>query len=254
MFDFFMFMGQSNMAGRGISCERWQEKAPELIEGAGWEFRAVSDPERLYKIEEPFGLNENRQEGIWEPGMKTGSMVTAFVNAYYEQSKIPVLAVSASKGGSVIAQWQNRQDYLTDALARRKSALEYCKKNDIALRHHYMVWCQGESDGDKGTTAEEYKERFERLWQCMKKDGIERCFLIAIGKYNGAEPIDYSIINQAQHQIAAEHPEVVLVSDDFGRMKERGLMKDAYHYYQAAYNEVGTISGKNTAKYVNTIS
>jgi len=82
MFDLFLFMGQSNMAGRGISNEKWVQKSPEIIEGAGYEFRAVSDPERLYKINEPFGVNENNTEGIWEPGLKTGSMVTSFINAY----------------------------------------------------------------------------------------------------------------------------------------------------------------------------
>ena len=56
--DLFLFMGQSNMAGRGETCAAWPEGAPALLEGAGWEFRAVSDPTRLYPIGEPFGVNE----------------------------------------------------------------------------------------------------------------------------------------------------------------------------------------------------
>lgn len=101
-YDLFLFMGQSNMAGRGVTNEKWQQKAPKLIEGAGVEFRAISNPAKLYEIEEPFGVYENNPEGIFEPGMKTGSMVTAFVNAYYEKTGRSILAVSASKGGSVI--------------------------------------------------------------------------------------------------------------------------------------------------------
>ena len=71
-YDLFLFAGQSNMAGRGIACTQFPEGAPDLISGAGAEFRAISDPTRLYPIEEPFGALENNPTGIFEPGMKTG--------------------------------------------------------------------------------------------------------------------------------------------------------------------------------------
>ena len=81
-YDFFLFAGQSNMAGRGISCPQFPEAAPALISGAGVEFRAISDPSALFSGCEPFGSAENTPYGIHEPGMKTGSLVTSFVNAY----------------------------------------------------------------------------------------------------------------------------------------------------------------------------
>ncbi len=40
-----------------------------------------------------------------------------------------------------------------------------------------------------------------------------------------------------------------MVSTAFLQMKEHGLMKDNFHYYQQAYNEVGTEAGINTALY-----
>lgn len=92
--------------GRGVTSPQWPETAPALTPGAGYEYRAVSDPGRLYPASEPFGVHENNPDGICEPGMKTGSMVTAFINAYYARTKIPVIGVSASKGGSDIGQWQ----------------------------------------------------------------------------------------------------------------------------------------------------
>ena len=46
-YDLFLFAGQSNMAGRGITSERFPGKAPAVLKGAGVEFRAVSDPGRL---------------------------------------------------------------------------------------------------------------------------------------------------------------------------------------------------------------
>ena len=86
-YDLFLFAGQSNMAGRGIACTQFPEGAPDLISGAGAEFRAISDPTRLYPIEEPFGALENNPTGIFEPGMKTGSLVTSFVNTYFQKDR-----------------------------------------------------------------------------------------------------------------------------------------------------------------------
>ena len=95
--DILLFMGQSNMAGRGDD-----QLAPKVLPGAAWEYRAVTEPDRLVPLVEPFGVNENREGGVWEPGMKTGSMVAAFVNACYRKTGRPVIAVSCSKGGSSI--------------------------------------------------------------------------------------------------------------------------------------------------------
>ncbi len=243
-YDLIMFMGQSNMAGRGAVSEMWPQPAVKCQQDAGYEFRAISDPTKLYYIEEPFGVNENNPKGIYEPGKKTGSLVSAFVNAYYETSGVPVIAVSASKGGSKIASWQGNDDYLTDAIERFKKAEEYCLDNNIKIRHRFMVWCQGESDGDAGISAEAYREMFVNMLNKMLAAGIEKCFLIIIGEYNGDRDVDYSIIRNVQLQIAEGSKDVILASDDFYKMKERGLMKDAFHYYQQAYNEVGRTSGE----------
>lgn len=56
--DLMVFMGQSNMAGRGEA-----EEAVQCPEEAGREFRAVSDPTRLYPVREPFGKEENHPSG-----------------------------------------------------------------------------------------------------------------------------------------------------------------------------------------------
>ena len=262
--DFILFMGQSNMAGRGISCDCFPQEAPDVADGAGWEFRAISDPTRLYVIKEPFGVDENHPEGIndvFSNGVKakTGSMVTAFVNAYFEKTQVPVVGVSASKGGSQIAQWMPdaREAFLKDVLARYRAAEDFLLgKSDASsdmvseIRHRYMVWCQGESDGDRGTTAQEYKTRFQILWQEVKAAGIEKCFLVQIGRKNiPGQENDYEEIRRAQEELC-DGEEIVMVSQKFGGMLERGLMKDAFHYYQQAYNEVGTEAGQNAGMYV----
>lgn len=254
--DVVMFMGQSNMAGRGITSTIWPEPAPTIITGAGYEFRAISDPSRLYEISEPFGKNENKSGGINDGSMKTGSMVTAFVNSYYTHNgNIPVIGVSASKGGSKISQWQldSIEGYLADAIQRLKDAMSYLNSNGYTIRHKYMLWCQGESDGDASTSESDFKSMFENMLNAMLNEGIEKLFMVRIGNCNisGSEN-RYTDYIKYETEIAQTNQNVVMVSCDFAGMKERGLMKDNFHYYQAGYNECGTYAGINTALYVCT--
>ena len=46
--DLVMFMGQSNMAGRGVAAQ-----SVVVAQGHGYEFRAISDPTKLYPVVEP---------------------------------------------------------------------------------------------------------------------------------------------------------------------------------------------------------
>ena len=55
--DLVLFIGQSNMAGRG-------ESTTKLSPEVGLEYRAISSPNALYPMEEPFGVNENNPDGI----------------------------------------------------------------------------------------------------------------------------------------------------------------------------------------------
>ncbi len=247
--DLFMFMGQSNMAGRGAVTSDHPESAPVLLPNAGYEYRAVSSPGELVPISEPFGRMENRHGGIDDGDRKTGSMVTAFVNAYYACTGVPVIGVSASKGGSVISQWRPGGAYLTDAISRLDSALAFLRSIGFTVRHQFILWCQGESDADIGNTGAVYVQDFTHMLNAMTSHGIEQCFLVQIGRFNGSGRT-YAPMRALQDKIAAENEGVTMVSRLFEKMKERGLMKDPFHYFQQAYNEVGCDAGKNTAKYV----
>lgn len=250
-FDLFLFMGQSNMAGRGVVSTRFPEGVPVLTDGAGYEYRAVSSPNALYPLSEPFGAAENRVGGIDDGSMKTGSMVTAFANSYFKHTHIPIVGISASKGGSKISQWQPEGAFLNDTLSRLRSAEAFLDSNGYAIRHKFMLWCQGESDGDIRKPADAYRREFERMLGTMLDNGIEKCFLIRIGNYNGAGDCSYHAIMAVQDEIARTNRDVIMVSTAFAGMKKRGLMKDDFHYYQQAYNEVGREAGANAARYVN---
>ncbi len=244
------------MAGRGITSLQFSEAAPRVISGAGVEFRAISDPRVLYPIEEPFGKNENDPAGIFEPGWKTGSMASAFVNAYYEKTGTPVFAVSASKGGSSIREWQPEEAYHKDLVRRLGRAVAYAKERGITIRNRYLLWCQGETDGDNGLAPEAYKRMTKTLFETLEAEGVDHTFLVEIGLYNPPSPEDnfkpdYTKIIQAQEEMAEEEPErITIVSKKFKEMKDRGLMKDQFHYFQQAYNEVGTEAGENAAAWV----
>ena len=250
--DLIIFMGQSNMAGRGVLSDVWVDSAPKVTEGAGWEFRAISDPSRLYPIEEPFGVKENLVGAIDDGNKKTGSLVSSFVNAYYaDNGKVPVIAVSASKGGTAIAGWTGGGVYLPDAIQRLESARKFAKDSGCRVRHVYAVWCQGETDADNHTAKDAYARGFNDLVSRLKNAGVEKVFMISIGHINDENQRDlYDEMISWQSELADRHPDVVMVSDAFVTMRDRGLMKDTFHYYQAGYNECGEIAGRNAAMYV----
>ena len=249
-------MGQSNMAGRGCTCERWPQVSPKLVANACFEYRAISNPNRLFLLEEPFGIAENNPNGICDTfpdgsEAKTGSLVTAFCNGYYDITRTPLVGVSASKGGSSIAQWQPDAEcgFLKDAVSRFEAAKKYLQENAYTVNRCFAVWCQGETDGDIGTSKHEYVMKFNSMWEELHKY-IPDLFLIKTGQCNMEGEYDrYDVIRSAQDIIISEHKNVHLCSDSFYPMREQGIMKDAFHYYQHGYNICGTDAGKNTAYY-----
>lgn len=244
-----LFMGQSNMAGRGNAKE-----APIVSRNAGYEYRAVSDIECLHQIIEPFGLKENDETGVYEPDMKTGSMVSAFVNAYYDVVKVPVVGVSCSKGGSSIAEWMPGSAYYQDAVRRTKRCSEWLESNGYQIEHRCMVWCQGCTDGDLGTPPETYKRYTSQfIEKFLEECQLEVCFLIQIGNRKSDQNL-YRPIQQAQQELAEEYENIIMVSRQFEKFAQIGLMKDEFHYYQKGYNLVGEEAGRNAGSYMLNIT
>lgn len=241
-----MFMGQSNMAGRGNKRE-----APAVIPGAGYEYRAVTSPDSLWPLKEPFGENENNENGVTEPGMKTGSMVSAFVNACFEETGIPIVGVSCAKGGSAIGEWMPGTPYYQDAVERMRRGERWLLLHDYKIKFKGMAWCQGCTDGDLHTPPKEYKENTAKFIHAYCKEcGIEKCFLIQIGNHRDNREL-YVPIQQAQLELARENEEIVLVSSQLKTFADRGLMKDEFHYCQEGYNLIGEEAGRNTGKCIN---
>ena len=254
--DLGIFMGQSNMAGRGVTTTAHPEPAPVVPEGHGYEFKAISDPTKLYNLVEPFGVKENNPNGVTETN-KTGSMVAAFANAYYKYTHTPMVGVSCSKGGSAISQWQPGTAYLNDAISRYNTAKNWLIANGYTIRRSFMVWCQGEADSGLGTPENTYISQTKATITEMMKQGVEVCFVVRIGHFNK----DYSTKDtdkdnnnmiRIQTEFCRTYKNAVMVSTDFAGMLAAGLMKDDQHYLQEGYNIAGTNAGEHAAFYINT--
>lgn len=244
--DVILFMGQSNVSGAGGDASL----APELTEGAGYEFRAVTDPEHLHVLEEPFGENENRGAlDDTELVERNGSMVTAFVNAYYEETGTPVVGISASVGSSSLDGWLNR-GRKEEAAARLAEARECLKKERVEIRHIYMLWFQGEADANLETTKEEYKMMLRQLVSYMEEQGVEACFLVELGP-DLTDPAKHQEIMEAQREICEESEDIILASELPAKLTGDDMKdKGGIHFTQKALNLIGEDAGKNAGAYV----
>lgn len=247
MTDLILFAGQSNMAGRGEV-----EQASVCPAEAALEYRAVTTPDRLVPVTEPFGFAENRADGINDKADKSGSLVSAFLNAYTADTGRKVIAVSASQGGSCTAKWLE-QGLAADAAERLRSAVAYLQSRQIQPAHTFVVWCQGESDGDRWLTQEQYAHNFGQIWEMLRQAGAECCGLIQIGHYNyvgypvspdgqDGKALDarYGVIRDAQAHLKETFPDVTMIGSFEPCLSQ---MKDQYHYHQTAYEEVGRQAG-----------
>lgn len=248
--DVILFMGQSNVGGANGNAK----EAPALIEGAGYEYRAVTDPDALHVLTEPFGENENRgtldDRGIME---RRGSLATAFVNAYYQKTGTPVVAISASRGSSSVEGWlsRGRKEEAADRLALAKKQL---KKEKIRIRHIYMVWFQGEADVNLKTTKEEYKAALTGLVDYMQEQGVETCFVIQMGP-GAKKTIYHEEIMKAQEELCGESEDFVLVSQLPSILQGEDMTDEGgVHFTQKALNLIGTDAGEKAGLYVKGVS
>ncbi|MGF3141250.1 sialate O-acetylesterase [Facklamia sp. P13064] len=240
--DLIIFAGQSNMAGRGTA-----SAAPEIKQGHGFEFRAISDPTKLYNIIEPFGVNENKEGGISEQ-TKTGSLVSSFANTWYKINKRPIVGVSASKGGSVISEWQVGQPYYEDVIQRFSIAEKWLTDNGYKINSKIFLWLQGETDGVNKTAKETYKELVLQLKNNILKQGFDQFHMIRIGQWNGDSQSHEEII-KAQTELGEMEKDITLVSLSLATLTDQ--MKDTQHFNQYALNLIGEESATNSSFAIN---
>ncbi|MCR5591826.1 MAG: sialate O-acetylesterase [Lachnospiraceae bacterium] len=241
--DLIFFMGQSNMSGAAGDASL----APHVSEDAGMEFRAVSDPTKLYPLTEPFGINENNPTGLTEyPGAKKGSLVSAFVNEYHELTGRRVVAVSVSMGATDMETWMT-PGVIADVGGRYDSAVSFLNNNGYTIGHIYAVWLHGESDAIKGTDPEVYRTDLDNIMRPLFIKGLQKVFIIAPGRTIDYKDIFLDIINM-QKKICAESGYYAMATTVLTKVSTE-YMTDMYHYNQHVLNMVGIEAAKAAAYY-----
>lgn len=243
--DFVIFLGQSNMSGVGGN----PEYAPEVPEGWGYEFRAISDPTMLYPIEEPFGKNESFIGGICDfPGSKRGSLVSSFICKYYEETGIPVVAVSASEGATTTEKWMS-DAYQADLIMRYTRAIGWLDNNGYKVRKRYAVWLQGESDGANNVSGEEYVQNIGNITRNMFIGGLNKVFIITPGRTLTFRNYFDQIIN-AQIDLCRTSGYYALGTTVLSKTSTE-YMKDEWHYNQIVLDLLGEQTAESVAFYTN---
>ena len=247
--DLVIFAGQSNMSGKGEA-----KDAPEVKKG--YEFRAISDPDGLYNIIEPFGINECTPDGANDFFLnqmvlrKRGSLVSSFANTYYEMTGVPIVAVSCSEGASKVSDWMHGGSNHDDLMNRYELAKAYLDQSEgFKVRYVYMVWCQGESDGDAGVTGAEYYERLKSFSGEFLDQGLVDAFMVIQTGTYGENWDKYNEIREAQKKLCLENDKCIMLSEIARFFYESGKMSDNYHYTQEGYNELGKNAGFAAARY-----
>ncbi|MBR4575151.1 MAG: hypothetical protein IKO16_09585 [Lachnospiraceae bacterium] len=241
--DLILFMGQSNMSGAAGDAAL----APYVSPDAGEEFRAVSDPTKLYPITEPFGVNENNPSGLYEyPGAKKGSLVSAFVNRYHELTGRKVIAVSISMGATDMSRWM-LPGVTDDVTARFNTAKSFLNDNGYKIGHMYALWLHGESDAIEGTDPEVYKSNLDTIMRPLFIGGLQKVFLIMPGRTIDYRDIFLKIID-VQKQICRESGYYAIATTILTKVSTE-FMRDQYHYNQHVLNLVGMRSADSVAYY-----
>ena len=243
--DLILFAGDVNMSGRGTAAE-----ATPVAEGHAYEFRAVSDPTKLYALDGSFGAAEQKSGGLSDSAKRAsqGSLVPAFCEAYYQRTGTPVVAVSASEGGATIANWLPSNGKVEDAIARMEAAKAYIDASGTyEVGHILLVWCQGESDAAAGTDRSTYVTRSTTVLRALMRRGVETCMVIQSGDVPGVDDEVNASLHEAQKELCGKDKAFVLISVLFGQESER---MEGGAYTQTAYNEVGADAGTNAGIYL----
>lgn len=234
--DLILFAGQSNMTGRGDA-----SLAPKLTDGAGYECRTVTDPNHLVPISEPFGWgqdNEKMADGM----LRTGSLVTAFVNEYFKRTGTPVVGVSATVVGSGRISWSTI--HYEEAARRLNRAQKALKKNKLKTGHIFVVYMQGENDAFTECSAEEYTDCLKQFYRNLQNlTDVENCLLIRIGRYT-KEPLLYDSVIEGQTQLCRKNKNFVLISTKAATLPDSCYQEDGLHITQKGLNTIGKEAGK----------
>lgn len=237
--DLIIFAGQSNMTNVGKAAE-----APALKDGAGYE--VLLTKKKLSPLREPFGV-EQKGKVTKNSG---GTLVSAFTNAYFSQTKTPIVATNTARGGTSIGEWSG--SYYKNVVSATQKTERILKKQGIKVRHRYVVFFQGENDATYNISTAAYQQHLALMMgHIQSKADIEKCLLIRIGN-DLNNPTSYNRIAAAQTIICMDNPNFVLVSTIASGLDKSYYQGDGVHFTQKGLNKIGTQAGTMAGKYAKT--
>ena len=241
--DLVFFMGQSNMSGAGGNASM----APQVEEGHGYEFRTISDPTRLYPIEEPFGKNESFIGGICDlPGAKKGSLVACFANEYYRLTGVPIVGVSASQGASTTEIWQS-PGFQADMKERYQRAVVWLESSGYFIRNRYAIWFQGESDAANHVNPDVYNTNMDNIIRPLFISGLNKVFIITPGRTLSIKNYFADIVEE-QLDMCKQSGYYALGTNILSATSAE-YMVDEWHYNQQVLNLIGIETARSVACY-----
>ncbi len=245
--DIIVFAGQSNMTGVGNAGE-----ALKLTPGAGYAYNYMTNRDDFSVLKEPFGYNQD--DGYFMNGdYCRGSMVTAFVNKYYEQTKTPVIAVPASCVGSGSVSWKDFR--YKGVIERLNAAIEVVEAKNLKTGHVYMVWMQGENDAFANMKASTHKNNLTKMYnKIKKKTPVEQCMVISIANYTRGNSMGkkFKRIQKAQKDLCKSNKNFTMLTTKATSLSDAYFQEDGIHIIQKGLNTIGRYAGKAAGKYANS--
>jgi len=201
----FIMAGQSNMAGRGTVEPRDTIPNKRIL--------SINQDGELIIAKEPLHWYEPERTGL-DCGF-------SFANTIIKKipGNISILIIPAAVGGSSISQWLNDSLYRNVKLFSNFSSKVETGRKIGTIKG--ILWHQGESDAnDKDIPL--YKQRLGQLFSKFRTAIGNNELPILLGELGSFSdnPVNFSLINKAIHEYAAEDKNCSVVSTN--DLKDKG--------------------------------
>ena len=224
----FIMAGQSNMAGRGI-VEPEDTIAEKRI-------LSINKNGQIIIAKEPIHFYEPERTGL-DCGL---SFAKALIKKIPDS--VSILLIPTAVGGSSISQWLNDSLYRNVKLFSNFLAkIEIGKQNGIIKG---ILWHQGESDANEKNISL-YKQRLGLLFSKFRTAVGNNELPVLIGELGSfsEDPANFSLINKAIHEYAADDKNSRIISTK--DLKDKG---DHLHFNSKGQRTMGKRFAKEYLK------
>jgi len=201
----FIMAGQSNMAGRGVVEPEDTVSNKRIL--------CINKNGEMILAKEPLHWYEPERTGL-DCGLSFGKTIIKKI-----PDSISILIIPTAIGGSSIGQWLNDSLYRNvKLLSNFLAKVEIARQNGIIKG---ILWHQGESDANE-TNIPLYKQRLGQLFSKFRAAIGNDALPVILGELGSFSdnPVNFSLINKAIHEYAAEDKNCSVIST--ADLKDKG--------------------------------